>query len=49
MMRPSDTGRPSYVARIEGMEADSRNNVKVRVRWYYRPEESLGGRETLAS
>ncbi|KAJ6925304.1 hypothetical protein NC651_009843 [Populus alba x Populus x berolinensis] len=26
------------------MEADSRNNVKVRVRWYYRPEESLGGR-----
>ncbi|KAL3596104.1 hypothetical protein D5086_007741 [Populus alba] len=44
MMRPSDTGRPSYVARIEGMEADSRNNVKVRVRWYYRPEESLGGR-----
>ncbi|KAJ6767418.1 hypothetical protein OIU79_023223 [Salix purpurea] len=44
LMRPSDTGRPSYVARIEGMEADSRNNVKVRVRWYYRPEESLGGR-----
>ncbi|GLT72667.1 hypothetical protein SLA2020_445770 [Shorea laevis] len=23
---------------------DGRNNVKVRVRWYYRPEESIGGR-----
>ncbi|KAG6754622.1 hypothetical protein POTOM_040414 [Populus tomentosa] len=44
LMRPSDTGRPSYVAKIEAIEADSRNNVKVRVRWYYRPEESLGGR-----
>ncbi|OMO76899.1 hypothetical protein CCACVL1_15358 [Corchorus capsularis] len=44
LMRPSDTGKPPYVARIEKIEADSRNNVKVRVRWYYRPEESLGGR-----
>ncbi|KAH8517882.1 hypothetical protein H0E87_005701, partial [Populus deltoides] len=26
------------------IEADHRNNVKVRVRWYYRPEESIGGR-----
>ncbi|KAJ1423130.1 Zinc finger, FYVE/PHD-type [Sesbania bispinosa] len=26
------------------IEQDSRNNVKVRVRWYYRPEESIGGR-----
>ncbi|KAB2082179.1 BAH and coiled-coil domain-containing 1 [Gossypium arboreum] len=44
LMRPSDTGKPPYVARVEKIEADSRNNVKVRVRWYYRPEESLGGR-----
>ncbi|CAI0467705.1 unnamed protein product [Linum tenue] len=44
LMRPSDTGKPPYVARIEGIDSDSRNNVKVRVRWYYRPEESLGGR-----
>ncbi|KDO78364.1 hypothetical protein CISIN_1g030413mg [Citrus sinensis] len=44
LMRPSDTGKPPYVARIEKIESDARNNVKVRVRWYYRPEESLGGR-----
>lgn len=44
-MRPSDQGKPSYVARIERIEADSRGaNVKVHVRWYYRPEESIGGR-----
>ncbi|GAB2234871.1 hypothetical protein Droror1_Dr00004140 [Drosera rotundifolia] len=44
LMRPSDNGTPSYVARIERVEADGRSNVKVRVRWYYRPEESVGGR-----
>lgn len=44
LMRPVDTGKPSYVARIESIETDGRNNVKVRVRWYYRPEESIGGR-----
>ncbi|KAI6704087.1 hypothetical protein NL676_013223 [Syzygium grande] len=44
LMRPSDTGKPPYVARIEKIESDARNNVKVRVRWYYRPEESIGGR-----
>lgn len=44
-MRPSDPSKPSYVAKIEGIEADSRGaNVKVNVRWYYRPEESIGGR-----
>ncbi|MBA0712796.1 hypothetical protein Golax_011871 [Gossypium laxum] len=43
-MRPPDNGKPPYVARVEKIESDSRNNVKVRVRWYYRPEESLGGR-----
>ncbi|KAI8009798.1 Chromatin remodeling protein EBS [Camellia lanceoleosa] len=44
LMRPSDSDKPPYVARVEKIEADHRNNVKVRVRWYYRPEESLGGR-----
>ncbi|XP_054787604.1 chromatin remodeling protein SHL-like isoform X4 [Prosopis cineraria] len=45
LMRPSDPSNPSYVARIERIEADSRGaNVKVHVRWYYRPEESIGGR-----
>ena len=44
LMRPSDSDKPPYVARAEKIEADHRNNVKVRVRWYYRPEESMGGR-----
>ncbi|KAE9456204.1 hypothetical protein C3L33_11895, partial [Rhododendron williamsianum] len=43
-MRPSDTDKPPYVARVEKIEADHRNNMKVHVRWYYRPEESIGGR-----
>ncbi|CAH9060401.1 unnamed protein product [Cuscuta europaea] len=44
LMRPSDSDNLPYVARVEKFEADHRNNVKVRVRWYYRPEESKGGR-----
>ncbi|XP_020552090.1 chromatin remodeling protein SHL isoform X1 [Sesamum indicum] len=45
LMRPSDSSKPSYVARVEKIEADSRGaNVRVHVRWYYRPEESIGGR-----
>ncbi|XP_038706357.1 chromatin remodeling protein SHL-like isoform X3 [Tripterygium wilfordii] len=45
LMRPSDPGKPSYVARVDRIESDGRGaNVKVHVRWYYRPEESIGGR-----
>ncbi|KAG6416990.1 hypothetical protein SASPL_124431 [Salvia splendens] len=44
LMRPSDSDKAPYVAKVENIEADHRNNVKVRVRWYYRPEESIGGR-----
>ncbi|KAL0384050.1 UNVERIFIED_CONTAM: Chromatin remodeling protein SHL [Sesamum radiatum] len=45
LMRPSDSSKPSYVARVEKIEADSRGaNVRVHVKWYYRPEESIGGR-----
>ncbi|XP_022747386.1 chromatin remodeling protein SHL-like isoform X3 [Durio zibethinus] len=45
LMRPADQSKPQYVARIERIEADARGgNVKVHVRWYYRPEESIGGR-----
>ncbi|KAI3836122.1 hypothetical protein MKX03_028101 [Papaver bracteatum] len=44
LMRPPDTDKAPYVAKVEKIEADSRNNVKVKVRWYYRPEESIGGR-----
>ncbi|BBN13396.1 chromatin remodeling protein [Marchantia polymorpha subsp. ruderalis] len=44
LMRAQDSDKPPYVAKIEKIESDSRSNVKVRVRWYYRPEESMGGR-----
>nr|GEW59200.1 chromatin remodeling protein EBS-like [Tanacetum cinerariifolium] len=44
LMRPSDFDKPPYVARVEKLEADHRNNVKVKARWYYRPEESISGR-----
>ncbi|KAK9068916.1 hypothetical protein SSX86_013032 [Deinandra increscens subsp. villosa] len=44
LMRSSENDKPPYVARVESIEADVKGNVKVRVRWYYRPEESMGGR-----
>ncbi|XP_051145429.1 chromatin remodeling protein EBS-like [Andrographis paniculata] len=40
---PMDEGIPPHVARIEMIVADG-ENVKIHVRWYYRPEESYGGR-----
>lgn len=43
-MRPSENNSPPYVARALKIEADSSNNIRVRVRWYYRPEESVVGR-----
>lgn len=44
LMRPSDSSKPSYVAKVEKIESDGRGSVRVHVRWYYRPEESIGGR-----
>lgn len=46
LMKSVDTSKPPYVAKVESIEAaGSRGtNVRVRVRWYYRPEESIGGR-----
>jgi hypothetical protein len=44
LMRSSDSEIHPYVARVEKMEVDWRGSVRVRVRWYYRPEESKGGR-----
>ncbi|KAI3742966.1 hypothetical protein L1987_60665 [Smallanthus sonchifolius] len=44
LMRSSENKKAPYVARIEGIEADVKGNAKVRVRWYYRREESMGGR-----
>ncbi|KAF9619240.1 hypothetical protein IFM89_005794 [Coptis chinensis] len=44
LMRPAENSKLPYVAKIEKIETDTRNQVKVHVRWYYRPEESIGGR-----
>lgn len=45
LMRPSDSSKQSYVAKIDKIESDVRgSNVKVHLKWYYRPEESIGGR-----
>jgi len=45
LMRAQDPEKPPYVARIESIEIDGKKkNVNVNVRWYYRPEESIGGR-----
>ncbi|XP_071715670.1 chromatin remodeling protein SHL-like [Rutidosis leptorrhynchoides] len=45
LMRPSDSSKASYVAKIEKIESDVKGtNIKVHVQWYYRPEESIGGR-----
>ncbi|XP_068651834.1 chromatin remodeling protein EBS-like [Aristolochia californica] len=45
LMRAADSSKPPYVAKIEKIESNGRGgNVQVGVRWYYRPEESAGGR-----
>ncbi|OIT07200.1 PREDICTED: chromatin remodeling protein EBS-like [Nicotiana attenuata] len=44
LMRQSRTDTVLHVARVERIEADNCNNIKVHVRWYYRPEDSMGGR-----
>eukprot|EP00475_Leptophrys_vorax_P025791 TRINITY_DN36060_c1_g1_i2.p1 TRINITY_DN36060_c1_g1~~TRINITY_DN36060_c1_g1_i2.p1 ORF type:complete len:203 (-),score=6.84 TRINITY_DN36060_c1_g1_i2:340-948(-) len=46
MLRPPAEDTPPYVARIEGIEVE-KSDVKVRLRWFYRPEESLGGRRNF--
>ncbi|XP_019443896.1 PREDICTED: chromatin remodeling protein EBS-like [Lupinus angustifolius] len=45
-MRPtlSNVRKLPRVAQVEKIEHDNRNNVNVSIRWYYRPEESIGGR-----
>ncbi|KAK3121732.1 hypothetical protein QOZ80_8BG0659920 [Eleusine coracana subsp. coracana] len=44
LIRASDSESKPYVARVEKMEADGRGSVRVRVRWYYYPEETKDGR-----
>ncbi|KAJ3669872.1 hypothetical protein LUZ60_010196 [Juncus effusus] len=46
LMRAPDSTKSPYVAKIESIESTGprASSTKVRVRWYYRPEESIGGR-----
>ncbi|KAK9128290.1 hypothetical protein Syun_017087 [Stephania yunnanensis] len=44
LMKPAESSKLPYVAMVEKIEAGVRGQVKVRVRWYYRPEEPIGGR-----
>ncbi|KAK9691045.1 hypothetical protein RND81_09G172100 [Saponaria officinalis] len=45
LMRPSEPSQPSYVARVEKFSSAVRGgHVTAHVRWFYRPEESVGGR-----
>ena len=43
------TGRPHlpYVGRIESLWAGWSSNMVVRVRWFYHPEETKGGKKLL--
>eukprot|EP00271_Cylindrocystis_brebissonii_P011957 TRINITY_DN29992_c0_g1_i1.p1 TRINITY_DN29992_c0_g1~~TRINITY_DN29992_c0_g1_i1.p1 ORF type:complete len:238 (-),score=26.52 TRINITY_DN29992_c0_g1_i1:949-1662(-) len=43
-LRPPEPATPQYIARIERIESDAHERISLRCRWYYRPEESLGGR-----
>ncbi|MFS7998901.1 putative BAH domain-containing protein [Helianthus anomalus] len=47
LLRPANSDNPPYIAQVEKLEANHQNYVKVQVRWYYRPEESLGGRRSF--
>jgi hypothetical protein len=44
LMRAQDPDEPPYVARVEELKNGARKNVNVRVRWYYRPEDTKCGR-----
>lgn len=44
LMRPSENDKAPYVARVDKIEADKNKHTFVHVTWYYRPEESMGGR-----
>ncbi|MFS8035149.1 putative chromatin regulator PHD family [Helianthus anomalus] len=47
-MRPAESDTLPYVARVERIVADDGNNeMMVRVRWYYRPEDTEEGRRVF--
>lgn len=43
-MKPSGKKKDPYVARVETFEADAEGNVNATVRWFYRPEDTIGVR-----
>ncbi|XP_058773894.1 chromatin remodeling protein EBS-like [Vicia villosa] len=45
-LRPTVASKP-IMARIEKIESDNMNRTRVHVRWYYRPEEAIGGRKSF--
>ena len=52
IIRPAETERLPYVARIEKIESGFPSvvdNVMVRLRWYYRPEDTVGGKTSHGS
>lgn len=44
-MKSSEPNKHPYVALVEKLETDIKDNVIVKVRWYYRPEEASCGRK----
>ncbi|KAI5412929.1 chromatin remodeling protein EBS [Lathyrus oleraceus] len=45
-LRPTVASKP-IMARVEKIELDNLNGKRVHVRWYYRPEEAIGGRRSF--
>lgn len=41
---PDESKLPSYIAKVVEIHANKASHVTVRVQWYYRPEEVVGGR-----
>jgi len=46
-LRPPDDETPPYLARINDMGEDKGGATRVRVSWFYRPEEAHGGRKAF--
>lgn len=44
ILRPPDPSTQPYIGKVERIEVDNAENAVLMVRWYYRPEESVGGR-----
>ncbi|PWA60572.1 bromo adjacent homology (BAH) domain, Zinc finger, RING/FYVE/PHD-type [Artemisia annua] len=47
IIRPLGNEKDPYVARVQRFVADAMGNVRVIVRWFYRPEEASTGRLTF--